>query len=178
MRSQKSQICILNPNVWLGKSPFFPAESPPKWVAPGHPWSAKDPSTAQKQLAAQLAQAWYGGDDQDLQSSTGDFYRKCLGVFCLYHVLSMFVGRWRPITPIYPHVPKPLETLATNMILYIYIVMIIYFYDYIRQCLWGNADDNKALCALQTNPYPTDAELLQRSQYGSGVLYFVNPYES
>jgi hypothetical protein len=34
-----------------------------------------------------------------------------------------------------PHVPKPLETLATNMILYIYI------YDYIRQCLWGNADE-------------------------------------
>ena len=133
MRSQKSQICILNPNVWLGKSPFFPAESPPKWVAPGHPWSAKDPSTAQKQLAAQLAQAWYGGDDQDLQSSTGDFYRKCLGVFCLYHVLSMFVGRWRPITPIYPHVPKPLETPATNMILY------IYSYDYIFfMIIYGN----------------------------------------
>jgi hypothetical protein len=50
-----------------------------------------------------------------------------------------------------PHVPKPLETLATNMILYIYIFMIIYGNVY------GEMLMNKALGTLQTNPYPTDA---------------------
>ena len=48
-----------------------------------------------------------------------------------------------------PHVPKPLETLATNMILYIF--MIIYGNVY------GEMLMNKALGTLQTNPYPTDA---------------------